>query len=39
MKVCLEKREEHPEEIEVIMEHQEVPNEGATVETIGALVD
>jgi hypothetical protein len=34
MEVCLEKWEENPEEIEAVMEHQDVPNEGAAVEII-----
>jgi hypothetical protein len=36
---CLEKREPTPEEIEVVAEHQEIPNEQHAVETIGALAD
>jgi hypothetical protein len=39
MEACLEKREENPEEIDAVMEHQDVPNKGATVETIRALMD
>jgi hypothetical protein len=44
MKADLEKvkatdLEDNPEEIESELEHQEVPNEEATVETIGTLED
>jgi hypothetical protein len=39
MKACPEKREAIPEEGEVIVVHQKVPNEEAAVETIGVLED
>jgi hypothetical protein len=39
MTVCPEKREAIPEEGEVIVEYQKVPNEEAAVETIRKLED
>jgi hypothetical protein len=39
MEACLEKREPTHEGIDAVAEHQEVPNEKATVEIIGATKD
>lgn len=39
MKACPEKREAIPDEIGVVAERQEVPNEEAAVETVGKLED
>jgi hypothetical protein len=38
-KACPEKWEAIPEQMEFVAEHQKVPNEEATVETIGAVED